>query len=168
MPWRLLSGVKCGPADSNAGASHLPTLWMWKARSPAGMPLSESLIKTPPGVCVSSTTPTSLPLLSLRSVWADCAAAGNESPAVRSEAIPTLSIDFKMVMNELRSDVVCIRRPRRDCRPSLETVNAGFRFRFRANLRAAACAALQVNRDAGDSLWNAQCALANDTDPDSA
>src|SRR5215212_1848659 len=42
MPWCLLSGLKCGPADPNDGASQLPTLWMWKACSPAGMPLSES------------------------------------------------------------------------------------------------------------------------------
>src|SRR4029077_16235568 len=74
--------------------------------------LSESLIKTPPGVCVSSTTPTSLPLLSFSAVWADCAAADHESPAVSSDAIPTISIDFKIVINGLRSIVACNPRPR--------------------------------------------------------
>src|SRR5215208_1644613 len=140
MPWCLLSGLKCAAADSNDGASHLPTLWMWKACSPAGMPLSESLIKTPPGVCVSSTTPTSLPLLSLSAVWADCAAAGNESPAVSSEAMPTISIDFKIVMNELHSVVACIPHPRGDCRPSpWETVHAGFRFRAKTRAPQRGC-----------------------------
>src|SRR3954451_23715752 len=117
MPWCLLSGLKCAAADSNDGASHLPTLWMWKACSPAGIPLSESLIKTPPGVCVSSTRPTSLPLLSLSAVWADCATAGNESPAVSSDAMPTISISFKIVMNELLAWLHAS-RPRGDCRSS--------------------------------------------------
>jgi Tripartite tricarboxylate transporter family receptor len=33
----------------------LPTVWKWKACSPGGNPLSESLSRTPAGVCVSET-----------------------------------------------------------------------------------------------------------------
>src|SRR5262249_54462036 len=35
-----LVGLKCGPAESKEGGSHLPTAWIWNACSPAGTPLS--------------------------------------------------------------------------------------------------------------------------------
>ena len=82
---------------------------MWNARSPGGMPLSESLIKTPAGVCARSTMPTSLPLLSLSVALADCAAAGKAMPAASKAAVPTVATYFKIAMIELLVELLGMR-----------------------------------------------------------
>ncbi len=51
-PCFVTAGLKCGPALVNGG-SHLPTAWMWKARSPAGAPFSVIFRRTPWGVWVN-------------------------------------------------------------------------------------------------------------------
>src|SRR5262249_45594567 len=101
MPCFSLAGLKCGPADVKAGGSHLAAAWIWNACSPAGIPLSVSLIKTPAGVCKRSTVPTSLPLLSRSAALADWAAAGKATAAVSSAAAPTVPTYFKIVMTQL-------------------------------------------------------------------
>src|SRR4029079_17178968 len=102
MPCLWLPGLKCGPADSN-GASHLPTAWMWKACSPGVSPLICSLIRTPAGVCIRSTSPTALPLASLSwvlAISAEC--AGIETAAASNAAAPTVPNNFTIRMMFLR------------------------------------------------------------------
>src|SRR5262249_58949131 len=100
-----------GPADVKAGGSHLAAAWIWNACSPAGIPLSVSLIKTPAGVCRRSTVPTSLPFLSCSTALADWAAAGKATAVVNSAAAPTVPTYFKIVMTQL------LRHGARHCRP---------------------------------------------------
>jgi hypothetical protein len=62
-----------------------------KTSSPAGKPLTERLINTPDGVCVSCVVPTSLPSMLLSAALALCAAAGTDAMASSiATAMPTL------------------------------------------------------------------------------
>src|ERR1700688_491838 len=71
---------------------------MWRACSPGGIPLSESLSSTPAGVCSRETVPTSWRFVSLSSALADWAAAGRTS-AVASKAVTlTVRAHFRMLM----------------------------------------------------------------------
>src|SRR5262249_42397702 len=81
-------GLKWPPGDSNEGGSHLPTVWKWKACSPGGNPLRESLSRTPAGVCDSETVPTPCPFVSLSAAFADCATAGTAKAIVSRVVAP--------------------------------------------------------------------------------
>src|ERR1700730_14805937 len=71
---------------------------MWKACSPGGIPLSESLSSTPAGVCSRETVPTSWRFVSLSSALADWAAAGRTS-AVANKAITLMvRVHFRKFM----------------------------------------------------------------------
>src|SRR6202035_4938874 len=71
---------------------------MWKACSPGGIPLSESLSKTPAGVCKRETVPTSWRLASRSSAVADWAAAGRTHAVANEGLALTMPAPFRMFM----------------------------------------------------------------------
>src|SRR5262249_23206610 len=85
----------------NEGGSHLPTAWKWKACSPGGNPLSESLSRTPAGVCDSEIVPTSCPVVSLSAAFADCATAGTAKPIVNRVAAPIPAERLNFIITDL-------------------------------------------------------------------
>jgi hypothetical protein len=75
-PCCLCSGLKWPPADLKSGPSHLAASWMWIAWSPAGRPLTASVIFTPPGAGASLAVPMLLPAASLSLTVIGLAGAG--------------------------------------------------------------------------------------------
>src|SRR4030081_363966 len=71
---------------------------MWKACSPGGIPLSESLSSTPAGVCNRETVPTSWRFVSLSSALADWAAAGRTSALANKAITLMVRVHFRKFM----------------------------------------------------------------------
>src|SRR5262249_5547479 len=94
-------GLKWPPGDSNEGGSHFPTVWTWKACSPGGNPLRETLSRTPAGVCDSETVPTSCPFAPLSATFADCATAGTAKPIVSRVVAPIPAKCLNFIMTDL-------------------------------------------------------------------
>jgi hypothetical protein len=69
-----------------------------EACSPGGIPLSESLSRTPAGVCSSETVPTSWRFVSLSWAMLDWAAAESTSAVDSMAAMPTARAHFRMFM----------------------------------------------------------------------
>src|SRR5262249_47446518 len=75
---------------------------MWNACSPGGSPLSETLSRTPAGVCTRETDPTSCPLAPLSAAAADLpdsAAAAPQRGAASTAARVTMDACLATIMD---------------------------------------------------------------------